>query len=184
MAKRIDLEKAEFDASLQSLQGTRAVFSRLSAEVFAHLGMDVMQSEVRRTRDAMQGSLFSYGMREAVRRFFARVGANLEQSGQKVAEISRMMTAMYGKFSTEHGLALAEPMPFSLDKSHGSRHIALIHIPVIARVKRNSEHGKRVGNAFRRPPFPQPHDVRLFALDDAGQRIGVIGQLFQGEQAG
>lgn len=116
MARRIDLEKSEFDASLQSLQGTRAVFSRLSADVFAHLGMEVMKSEVRRTRDVMQGSLFSSGMREAVRRFLVRLGANLEQSGRKVEEISRMMAAMYGKFSTEHGLALAEPMPFSLDK--------------------------------------------------------------------
>ncbi|MNP78534.1 hypothetical protein D3C76_1761700 [compost metagenome] len=68
--------------------------------------------------------------------------------------------------------------------AHGSRHIALIHIPVIARAERDSEHGKRVGNAFRRPPFPQPHDVRLFALDDACQRIGIIGQFLQGVQTG
>jgi len=37
-------------------------------------------------------------------------------SGQKTDEISEMMTIMYRKFSTEHGLALSTPMPFSLDK--------------------------------------------------------------------
>ena len=116
MARRIDLEKSEFDASLQSLQGTRAVFSRLSEEVFAHLGMDVVKREIRSARAAMESSLFSAGMRQAVRRFFAQAGANLELSGRKIEEISRMLSAMYGKFSTEHGLALADPMPFSLDK--------------------------------------------------------------------
>jgi hypothetical protein len=116
MARRIDLEKSEFDASLQSLQGTRAVFSRLSEEVFAHLGMDVVKREIRGARTAMESSLFSAGMREAVRRFFAQAGANLELAGGKIEEISRMLSAMYGKFSTEHGLALTDPMPFSLDK--------------------------------------------------------------------
>jgi hypothetical protein len=37
-------------------------------------------------------------------------------SGEKTEEITAMMTVMYRKFSTEHGLALTTPMPFSLDK--------------------------------------------------------------------
>jgi len=116
MMKRVDLEKKEFDSSLLKLQGTRAVFTRLSTEVFTSLGMDILKAEIRNTRDAMENSKFSAGMRSAVKNFFEHVRGNLVRSGQKTDEITEMMSVMYRKFSTEHGLALSAPMPFSLEK--------------------------------------------------------------------
>jgi len=116
MMKRIDLEKKEFDGSLIKLQGTRAVFTRLSAEVFTSLGMNVLKDDIRTTREAMENSKFSVGLRQAVRNFFSQVQNNLALSSRKTEEIMSMMTVMYRKFSTEHGLALSSPMPFSLDK--------------------------------------------------------------------
>jgi hypothetical protein len=116
MMKRVDIEKKDFDDSLVKLQGTRAVFTRLSTEVFTSLGMDILKEEIRKTRDAMEHSRFSSGLRAAVKDFFEHVRNNLVQSGQKTEEITAMMGVMYRKFSTEHGLALSSPMPFTLDK--------------------------------------------------------------------
>nr|WP_249222930.1 dynamin family protein [Noviherbaspirillum sp. L7-7A] len=116
MMKRIDMEKADFDASLVKLQGTRTVFGNLSAELFAHLGTDVLKNNIRDTREAMQSSLFSVGMRDAVKRFFTEVEGNLILSGRKIGEISDMMAVMYRRFSAEHGFALSTPMPFSLKR--------------------------------------------------------------------
>lgn len=116
MMQRIDVEKKEFDASLFKLQATRAVFTRLSSEVFASLGMTVLKRDIRTARAAMDDSFFSVGLRQAVRQFFQQIQANLILSGQKTDEIGEMMTVMYRKFSTEHGLAVSTPMPFSLDK--------------------------------------------------------------------
>jgi hypothetical protein len=116
MMKRVDIEKQEFDNSLIKLQGTRAVFTRLSTEVFTSLGMDILKEDIRKTREAMDKSKFSSGLRQAVKVFFHQVLENLAQSGQKTDEIAEMMSVMYRKFSTEHGLALSTPMPFSLDK--------------------------------------------------------------------
>lgn len=116
MMKRVDLEKKEFDGSLLKLQGTRAVFTRLSTEVFTSLGMDILKEDISKTRDAMEKSKFSMGLRAAVRDFFAQIQKNIAISGRKTEEITEMMTVMYRKFSTEHGLALSSPMPFSLDK--------------------------------------------------------------------
>jgi hypothetical protein len=116
MMKRIDMEKADFDASLVKLQGTRTVFGNLSAELFAHLGTDVLKNNIRDTREAMQSSLFSVGMRDAVKRFFTEVEGNLILSGRKIGEISEMMAVMYRRFSAEHGFALSTPMPFSLKR--------------------------------------------------------------------
>lgn len=116
MMKRIDMEKADFDASLVKLQGTRTVFGNLSEELFAHLGTDVLKNNIRDTREAMQSSLFSVGMRDAVKRFFTEVEGNLILSGRKIGEISEMMAVMYRRFSAEHGFALSTPMPFSLKR--------------------------------------------------------------------
>ena len=116
MMRRVDAEKKEFDASLIRMQGTRAVFTRLSTEVYTSLGMDILREEIRKTRRSMENSYLSMGLREAVRLFFAQIKLNLLTSNQKTDEISEMMVVMYRKFSTEHGLALTAPMPFSLDK--------------------------------------------------------------------
>ena len=116
MMQRIDVEKKEFDESLLKLQGTRGVFTRLSMEVFTSLGMEILKEDIVSARDAMQRSNFSMGLRQAVRVFFDRARHHLALSGQKTEEISEMMTVMYRKFSTEHGLAVSMPMPFSLQK--------------------------------------------------------------------
>ncbi len=116
MMKRIDMEKKEFDGSLFKLQGTRSVFTRLSTEVYTSLGMDILKEDINKTRDAMEKSRFSAGLRDAVNQFFSQVKRNLKLSEQKTDEVTEMMSVMYRKFSTEHGLALSQPMPFSLDK--------------------------------------------------------------------
>ncbi|AVR98720.1 dynamin family protein [Pseudoduganella armeniaca] len=116
MMRRVDAEKKEFDASLFRLQATRAVFTRLSTELYGTLGMDVLRDHVLHVRDAMGRSRFSTGMRDAVRTFFDSVQAELETSERKVAEIRDMMEVMYRKFAGEHGLAITPPLPFSLAK--------------------------------------------------------------------
>ncbi|HEU4851532.1 MAG TPA: dynamin family protein [Telluria sp.] len=118
MMKRVDAEKKEFDGSLFKLQGTRAVFTRLSTELYTTLGMDLAKQEIAAVREQMESNrfLFASGMRDAVRGFFDQIKANLDASNAKTVEISTMMESMYRKFSSEHGLQLAVPMAFSLDR--------------------------------------------------------------------
>jgi len=115
MMRRIDVEKKEFDASLFKLQATRAVFTRLSTELYTCMGMDIVRDDIELVRDEMQRSRFFTGVREAVRGYFERTRANLDAADRKTVEISEMMGVMYRRFSSEHGLALALPMPFSLE---------------------------------------------------------------------
>jgi len=114
MMRRVELEKKEFDASLFKLQGTRAVFTTLSTELYSTIGMDVLQLQIDIVRMAMQAARFGTGTRPPVRAFFAQARANLEASNAKIAEIGAMMDTMYRRFSNEHGLALAVPMTLSL----------------------------------------------------------------------
>ncbi len=116
MMKRVEVEKKEFDASLFKLQGTRAVFARLSTELYTTLGMDIVQKDIEKVREAMEASRFATGMRGPVKDFFDQARANLDISAGKITEISAMMEIMYRKFAAEHGLTLAVPMAFSIDK--------------------------------------------------------------------
>jgi len=114
MMRRIDVEKKEFDASLFKLQATRAVFTRLSTELYTCMGMDIVRDDIELVREEMQRSRFFTGVREAVRSYFERTRANLDAAERKTIEITEMMGVMYRRFSSEHGLTLALPMPFSL----------------------------------------------------------------------
>jgi hypothetical protein len=116
MVARIEQEKKEFDASVQKLQGTRAVFSTLSAELQTTLGMDVVQRQIENVRAAMETVRFATGVRTPVREFFEEARGNLHRSNAKIAEITDMIDTMYKRFSDEHGLALAPPMGLSLDR--------------------------------------------------------------------
>jgi hypothetical protein len=116
MMRRVELEKKEFDASLFKLQGTRAVFTTLSTELYSAIGMDVVQGHVDAVRAAMEAARFSTGMRAPVRVFFEQVRASLNAASGKIAEIAAMMDTMVRRFSTEHGLALAQPATLSLER--------------------------------------------------------------------
>ncbi len=116
MMRRIDVEKKEFDTSLFKLQATRSVFTRLSTELYTSIGMDIVRDDIDLVREQMQRSRFFTGVREAVRNYFERIRANLDASERKTVEISEMMGVMYRRFAAEHGLTLALPMPFSLQR--------------------------------------------------------------------
>jgi predicted GTPase len=116
MMKRVEVEKKEFDASLFKLQGTRAVFAKLSTELYTTLGMDLIQQEITKVREAMEDARFATGMRGPVKEFFDQARTNLELSASKIAEVSDMMETMYKRFAAEHGLTLAVPMAFSIEK--------------------------------------------------------------------
>ncbi|MYN02809.1 GTPase [Pseudoduganella sp. DS3] len=116
MARRVEVEKKEFDESLFKLQATRAVFTRLSTELYSSLGMDVLRDSLVKARAGMQSSRFTTGLRDAIGGYFDSIHANLDESERKIEEIRSMMETMYKKFSAEHGLSLALPMAFSLAK--------------------------------------------------------------------
>jgi hypothetical protein len=116
MVRRVEMEKKEFDASLFKLQGTRAVFTTLSTELYSTIGMDVVQDHIDAVRAAMEAARFSTGMRAPVRTFFDQARASLAAAEAKIAEIAAMMETMVRRFSTEHGLALALPAALSLER--------------------------------------------------------------------
>jgi hypothetical protein len=113
MMRKIRTEKDEFEQGLQKYYAVRSVFSDLTNSLLAHIGMDALRDETRRTREAMLESSFTKGLREAMEGFFTHLRANLRRSTDEIGEITRMLEAMYKRFAVEHGLKLTPPQTFS-----------------------------------------------------------------------
>ncbi|SIR57520.1 Dynamin family protein [Aromatoleum tolulyticum] len=113
MMRKIRSEKTEFEQGLQKYYAVRSVFSTLTNNLLAHLGMDTLRDETRRTREAMLESTFTKGLSVAMESFFLSLRGNLARSADEIAEITRMLDSMYKRFSVEHGLKLAAPEAFS-----------------------------------------------------------------------
>ena len=114
MMRKVKSEKDEFEKGLQRYYAVRSVFSQLTNNLYSHLGMDALREETRGTREAMLEARFTKSLRDAMKSFFRHVRANLGKSAGEINEITKMMEAMYERFSTEHGMKLAPPAPFSL----------------------------------------------------------------------
>lgn len=113
MMRKIRAEKTEFEEGLKKYYAVRTVFSTLTNNLLAHLGLDALRDETRRTREAMLESTFSKGLRDAMEGFFQHLRANLALSTEEIGEITRMLDTMYKRFSVEHGLKLTTPESFS-----------------------------------------------------------------------
>ena len=113
MMRKVRAEKEEFEAGLKKYYAVRSVFTNLTNNLLAHLGLDALRDETRKTREAMLESTFSRGLRHAMTAFFDHLRNNLQKSSEEVNEISGMLNAMYKRFSVEHGLKLTQPASFS-----------------------------------------------------------------------
>ncbi len=113
MMRKIRSEKDEFEQGLQKYYAVRTVFTDLANNLFAHMGLDAVRDETRRTREAMLESSFTRGLRSAMQGYFRSLRGNLQRSTEEIGEITRMLDAMYKRFSVEHGLKLTAPEGFS-----------------------------------------------------------------------
>lgn len=116
MMAKANEDQQQFGRGLAQFNAMRHLFANQVGLIRAYIGMDTLRSEVRATRTAMEKSLFTHGLRESMLQFFKKLEHNLQKSGEQIEEIQRMLSAMYQKFSEEHGLAAVNPPAHSLHK--------------------------------------------------------------------
>jgi len=114
MMRKVKTEKDEFEKGLQRYYAVRSVFSQLTNNLYSHIGMDTLREDTRRTSEDMMKASFSKSISAAMTDFFKRIRSNFAASNGEITEIMKMMDAMYERFSTEHGMKLTPPAPFSL----------------------------------------------------------------------
>ncbi|HYF57330.1 MAG TPA: dynamin family protein [Burkholderiaceae bacterium] len=113
MARRIRVERAEFEASLKKLQALRTVFGRHQQGIYKTVGVEQLKRHVRDARNRMRSSRLSLGLRDGMASLIEAVRGDFDRLGRAVDEVQTLMTAMYGSFNREHGLTLGTPLAFS-----------------------------------------------------------------------
>lgn len=121
MMQKVQADKQRFEQGLVRFQALRSIFSQQTNKLFSLLGREALNGEILRIRGEMEKTLFSFGssgLRAIMDRFFQDVNGSISKSAEQIAEIQAMMSAMYLKFSEEHGLGRVTPPPFSTLKYH------------------------------------------------------------------
>ena len=113
MMNKVKTDKENFEKGLQRFQALRSVFSQQTNQLFTLLGMEALRNEVHKTREAMVTANFTKSIRGAMDAFFADLKDRLVKSETQIEEITKMMDAMYEKFSKEHNLRQVDPPAFS-----------------------------------------------------------------------
>ena len=116
MMERIREQKELFERGFQRYTALRTVFTEQTNRLQDTISLDSLRETAAQTRQQIEASPFTKGMRTAMGEFFARIRGDFEQAGAQTSEIHAMMNAMYERFAKEHGLEPYAPPPFSMLK--------------------------------------------------------------------
>ena len=116
MIARVKEEKELFERGLARYTALRTVFTQHTNDLFDVIGLSALRDNAARTRQRIEDSPFTKGLREAMGEFFARLRANFDQAGRQAVEIHDLMRGMYARFAHEHGLEVYVPPQFSVLK--------------------------------------------------------------------
>jgi hypothetical protein len=116
MMARVKDEKELFERGLARYTALRTVFTQHTNDLYDVIGLSSLRQNASRTRERIEGSPFTKGVRDAMSDFFARLRADFDQAGRQGAEIHDLMRAMYTRFAHENRLDIYVPPQFSVLK--------------------------------------------------------------------
>jgi len=116
MMDRIREEKDVFERGLARYTALRNVFTQQTNDLFDIIGLPALRANAARTRERIESSLLTKGVREAMNDFFAQIRSDFEHAADQSVEIHEMMRAMYVRFANDHGLEPFLPPTFSVLK--------------------------------------------------------------------
>ena len=116
MMERIREEKDVFERGLARYTALRNVFTQQTNDLFDIIGLSALRANAAHTRERIEQSLLTKGVREAMNDFFAQIRNDFERAAAQAVEIHEMMRAMYVRFANDHGLEPFMPPPFSVLK--------------------------------------------------------------------
>ena len=116
MMERIQQEKNLFERGMQRYTALRTVFTQQTNNLYESIGLETLRATAADTRERIEKSPFTKGVRSAMGDFFAKIYGSLDAGGRQTAETHEMMQAMYRRFAKEHGIEPFTPPPFSMLK--------------------------------------------------------------------
>ena len=116
MMNRVREEKDIFEQGVQRFTALRTVFTQQTNSLFDVLGLEALRLNAGHTRQSIERSSFTRGVRSAMADFFRTIRRDFDEAERRSTEIHDMMQAMYTRFSNEQGIDRFEPPPFTMLK--------------------------------------------------------------------
>lgn len=116
MLGRVRAEKDRFERGLQRFTAMRSVLTEETNRLFEFIGMEALRSNAARTRDRIEASTFTRGIRSAMRDFFAGIRDDFDKAGRKAGELHELAASMHEKFAGEYGFEPIRPPLFPMQK--------------------------------------------------------------------
>jgi hypothetical protein len=113
MMDRIREEKDVFERGLARYTALRNVFTQQTNALFDIIGLPALRANATNTRERIEQSLLTKGVREAMNDFFGQIKSDFDRAAAQSSEIHDMMRAMYVRFANDHGLEPFLPPSFS-----------------------------------------------------------------------
>lgn len=114
LVARMREEKEAYDKKFESFQKTRAVLSEQIRQLLDQLSIPAFDALINATREDMQGTWTTHGLKMGMARFFDGATGIMEKVNKQAHQIRGLVEAVYHKFHTEHGLPKIKPAAFSL----------------------------------------------------------------------
>jgi Dynamin family len=107
-------EKEKYDKEVKGFQATRTALGGQAKVLFSHLSMENFDRLVARTRQDMQESWTTRGLKTGMATFFAGTAAPMEEVRKQAGEIKKLIDLICKKMHKEYGLSEIRPANLSL----------------------------------------------------------------------
>lgn len=108
--------QASYNKNMESFQASRRILAQHSKSMLAALSINAVDDLVNKTRQEMEGSWTTAGMKKGMKTFFDGARDTMQHVSTLAEQTQNVVQAIYRKFHEEHGLPIGELKAYSLKK--------------------------------------------------------------------
>ncbi|MEN8169949.1 MAG: dynamin family protein [Pseudomonadota bacterium] len=109
-------EQVAYHKNVESFNANKKILSDQSKQLLAMLSLSELDKLVSTSRSGMTGSWTTAGLKKGMKTFFDGVSDMLTQVDDYSEQLNRLVTTVYHKFQSEHGIQGVEPVLYTIDK--------------------------------------------------------------------
>lgn len=109
-------EQVAYHKNVESFNANKKILSDQSKQLLELLSLTALDKLVTKSRESMTGSWTTGGLKKGMKTFFDGVTDMLAQVDDYTEQLNRLVTTVYHKFQSEHGIEGVEPVLYNIDK--------------------------------------------------------------------
>ena len=109
-------EQVAYHKNVESFNANKKILSEQSKKLLSMLSLTELDKLVSKSRDSMTGTWTTHGLKGGMKTFFDGISSMLKEVDGYSEQLNRLITTVYHKFQSEHGLQGIEPVLYDIDK--------------------------------------------------------------------